>query len=68
MTSTLIGYHTPDGKGGYLRPRNQRHVQQRTATVAQFADHPDEWEEWVEWMKALPFYLDLGGLRVDHPS
>ena len=36
--------------------------------IGEFFDRQDEWEEWLEWMKALPFYLDLGGLRAVHAT
>ena len=63
-----IGYHTPDGKGDYLRPRFRRNREQHAATVAAFAERPEEWETWIDWMKGLPFFLDLGGLRAVHAA
>ena len=63
-----VCYHTPDGKGGHLRPREPKNRSQHAATLAEFFDHHDEWADWIEWMKALPFYLDLGPLRAVHAS
>ena len=60
-------FHTPDGKGGYLRPHKEVKVRQHQATLHQLADkHPEEWGEWLEWFKTLPLWLDLGGLRIVH--
>lgn len=61
-----VCYHTPNGRGGWLRPRTASNTRQSAATLAQFADHPAEWEEWLAWMKRLPIYLDLGRLRAVH--
>jgi len=64
-----IRYHSqgPDGKP--FRPHSEKNRVQHQATLEQLAiPHPKEWADWLEWMKALPFYLDLGGLRVVHAA
>ena len=61
-----IAFYTEDGKGGYLRKRNDDHVRGFQKTMDAYADHPQEWEADMAWMKELPLMLDLGGLRVVH--
>ena len=62
-----IAYHTPDGRGGYLRPRDAEKMRQHQATLDQVAiPEPEEWEGWLNWFKTLPLFLDLGDLRLVH--
>lgn len=61
-------YHTPDGKGGHLRPHNDKNNHQHAATLRQFADHPEEWQDNLAWMAELPIWLDLGRLRAVHAT
>ena len=60
-------YHTPDGKGGYLRPHIDKNTNQHQATLDQIAvPFPDEWADHLDWFQSLPLYLELDGLRVVH--
>lgn len=59
-------YHTPDDKGGWLRPRRLDRDSGLRVTLGQFAGLDDEWADWLEWMKSLPMFLDMGGLRAVH--
>ncbi|SDH68210.1 metallophosphoesterase [Roseospirillum parvum] len=61
-----IAYHTADGAGGHLRPRNERNTHQHRAFLDEFADRPAVWAEAVAWFRTLPLWLDLPGLRVIH--
>lgn len=61
-----VCYHTPDGKGGWLRERSEKNRRQITATLRAFEGREAEWTDWLEWMKRLPMYLDLGDLRCVH--
>ena len=61
-----ICYHTPDGRGGWLRPRHLDAYSGHLVTLAQFAGLEQEWDAWRQWMRALPMFLDLGGLRAVH--
>lgn len=66
-----VCYHTPDGKGDYLRSRTAgggKNTKQHQTTLDAFADRPDEWNSWIEWFKQLPFSLNLEGLRAVHAS
>jgi hypothetical protein len=61
-----IAYHTPDGSGGHLRPRNAKNAHQHRAFLDEFAEQPDDWAEAIGWFKTLPLWLELEGLRVVH--
>jgi hypothetical protein len=59
-------YHTPDGKGGWLREHSEEKNRQVAATLRAFEGRETEWADWLEWMKRLPMFLDLGALRCVH--
>ncbi|MFC5455979.1 metallophosphoesterase [Prosthecobacter fluviatilis] len=61
-----VCYHTPDGKGGWLREHCEEKNRQVTATLRAFEGRETEWADWLEWMKRLPMFLDLGALRCVH--
>lgn len=62
-------YHTPDGKGSFLRPHSQKNKNQHFETLEQLVeDYPDEWQGHMQWFKGLPAFLELGGLRVVHAA
>ena len=64
-----LSYHTPDGRGGFLRPHCAKNTKQHRATLDQLADpHPQEWAGWLDWFRNLPLFLDLGGLRAAHAA
>lgn len=66
-----VCFHTPDGRGGYLRSRTAddgKNVKQHQATLDAFARREEEWAEWIDWFKDLPFFLDLGSVRAIHAS
>ncbi|MEY4483454.1 MAG: hypothetical protein RL693_906 [Verrucomicrobiota bacterium] len=63
-----ISYATPNGKGGHLRERIEKNVNQHARTLAAFEGREAEWAEWIEWMKRLPMFLDLEGLRAVHAA
>jgi hypothetical protein len=61
-----VCYHSPDGKGGWLREHSEKNRRQITATLRAFEGREAEWADWLEWMKRLPMFLDLGDLRCVH--
>src|ERR1035441_2819838 len=64
-----MAYHTPDGKGAYLRKHTEVKVEQYRATMEQLGTpYPDEWKGWLEWFATLPLFLDLGHLRAVHAA
>jgi hypothetical protein len=64
-----VCYYTPDGQGGWLRPRTERNRNQTVATRSFFEKTRlgfSEWPGWLQWMKRLPMFLDLGAIRCVH--
>lgn len=61
-----ICYHTPDGKGGYLRSHNHDHTQQHRAFLDEYPFGASETEEMLAWFKTLPLFLELEDFRVIH--
>jgi len=64
-------FHTPNGKGGYLRSRTfsaGKNTKQHQETLDAFKGREDEWHDWLNWFKRLPFSLDLGGIRAVHAT
>lgn len=65
-----ICYHSRGPDGEWLRIRGSGNRKQHAGTLADFPDWEDpasEWQTvWLPWMKRMPFWLDLGGLRVIH--
>lgn len=61
-----LAYATPDGAGGFLRPRTAKNRWQHRAFLDQVGDGSNAHAEAVAWFATLPLWLDLGGLRVVH--
>jgi hypothetical protein len=63
-----LAYHTPDGRGGWLRAHNSDKTAQHLATLEQFAGHGEEWIGWLDWFRKLPLFLELPGFRMVHAA
>jgi len=63
-----VGHNTPDGLGGWLRPRTPLKIGPHQSTIDQFASASEEWASHLEWFKSLPTTLDFGGLRIVHAA
>ncbi len=65
-----ICYHTMGPNREHLRVHGSRNKKTHQGTLDDFPDHADpagEWRtQWMPWLKALPLFLDLGGLRAIH--
>ncbi len=62
-----IAYATRDADSGeYLRPHNTKNTGQHAAFLAEYPFGSPEHAEAIGWFKALPLWLDLGGLRAVH--
>lgn len=61
-----IAFHTPDGRGGHLRPRTAKNIRQHEAFLHEFQDDPLGWDTAISWFRTLPLWLDLPGIRVIH--
>lgn len=59
-------YHTPDGKGGFLRAHTPKNTHQHEGTLAAFAAHADEWKETFAWLLTLPLYHETDRFRAVH--
>ncbi|MEC5129556.1 metallophosphoesterase [Verrucomicrobiales bacterium BCK34] len=64
----FVSYMTPDDNGGYLRERSEKNTKLVRETLQSFRGRESALADAVEWMKALPFFLELDGLRVVHAS
>jgi hypothetical protein len=63
-----ICYHTPDGKGGYLRKHSDKNTKQHQAFLDEYSDDPKGLQTVLNWFRELPLFLDLGFLRVVHAT
>lgn len=61
-----LGWATPDGRGGHLRPHTEKNEKQHAAFLTQVGPGSPAHREALAWFAALPLWLDLGGLRVVH--
>ncbi len=65
-----VCYHTPDGRGGFLRTHNgetgKKNRAQREATLASFGSDTTALLDHVEWFKGLPLWLEFPAFRVVH--
>lgn len=61
-----ILYHIKDDSGTFMSRHiaGNRNQIQKTLTVFKFLE--GEWKDYLRWMRTLPFYLDLGELRIAH--
>ena len=59
-------YHTPDGKGGYLRAHEDEKLKQHAATLDQFFHDPAGWRSYLEWFRTLPLWIDTLAYRGVH--
>lgn len=65
-----LAFHTqnPEKPGTWLRPRNNKNIQQHLAFLNEYLDHDltDELDNVLDWFMTLPLWLDLNGIRVVH--
>ena len=61
-----VAYATPDGRGDYLRPHDEKNDAQHKEFLDAVGFGSVEHREMVEWFMTIPLWLDLGGLRVVH--
>ncbi len=61
-----LAYHTPDPESpsSFLRPHIDKNNRQHKATLDQLSQAT--LESYLNWFRTLPFWLDLGGIRVVH--
>jgi Calcineurin-like phosphoesterase len=61
-----IGWATPDGEGGHLRPHSDAHAKQHQEFLRQLDEGSQEYDAAILWFRGLPVWLDYPGLRVVH--
>jgi Calcineurin-like phosphoesterase len=61
-------FHTPDGKGGYLREHNDKNDDQHAETLDYFDKNPGAKKRALTWFYSFPVWLDLGFVRVVHAA
>ncbi len=61
-----ILYHIKDDNGTFMSRHiaGNRNQIQKTLTV--FKNFDEEWISHLKWMRTLPFFLDLGEIRIAH--
>jgi hypothetical protein len=63
---TAILYHIKDSKGDYLSKHITVNRGQIQSTLTAFKNYKQEWKEYLLWFRHLPFFLDLGKIRIAH--
>jgi len=65
-----IAYHTRDPRqpDQWLRPHSPKNVAQHEATLASYAGYEEKLASDLAWFRELPFWLDLGDLRLIHAA
>ncbi|HPR31828.1 MAG TPA: metallophosphoesterase [Prolixibacteraceae bacterium] len=63
-----ILYFTLDKSGKYFYKHLARYKLPMMKTLNEYASEPEEWKETIRWFRTLPFFLDLGTLRIVHGS
>ena len=60
-----LAFHTPDGEGGWLRPRTEKNTDQHEAFLDEYQD-TKELDAVLDFFWSLPLWIELDGLRVIH--
>ena len=63
---SAILYHIKDSKGLYLSRHIAGNRNQIQSTLTAFKGFELEWRDHLKWFRTLPFYLDLGEIRIAH--
>ena len=63
-----ILYSTLDKNGKFFRKHLSRYKLPLLKTLDEYSSRPGEYDEMIKWFRKLPFYLDLGEIRVVHGS
>lgn len=61
-----IAFHTPDGRGGFLRERSHKNTKQHQCFIDQVGLDSPLHDEIIAWFMELPLWLDLGDVRAVH--
>jgi len=61
-----ILYHIKDSNGMYLSRHIAGNRNQIQSTLTSFKGFELEWKEHLKWFRTLPFFIDLGEIRIAH--
>jgi hypothetical protein len=61
-----LGWATPDGDGGFLRPHSSQNHGQHKEFLHQIGEGSDQHTSALAWFQTLPVWLDLPGVRIVH--
>ena len=63
---SCILYHIKDDNGTFMSRHIAGNRTQIQKTLTVFKELKDEWLDHLKWMRTLPFFLDLGDIRIGH--
>lgn len=63
---SAILYHIKDSHGMYLSRHIAGNRNQIQTTLNAFKGLDDEWRDYLKWLRTLPFFIDLGEIRIVH--
>jgi len=63
---SAVLYHIKDSSGIYLSRHIAGNRSQIQSTLNAFKGFDDEWHDHLKWLRTVPFFLDLGELRIVH--
>ena len=63
---SAILYHIKDSSGMYLSRHIAGNRNQIQSTLNAFTGYNLEWRDHLKWLRTLPFYIDLGAIRIIH--
>lgn len=61
-----ILYHIKDSGGMYLSRHIAGNRNQIQSTLTSFKGAESEWRDHLKWFRTLPFFIDLGEIRIAH--
>jgi len=63
---SAILYHIKDSTGMYLSRHIAGNRNQIQSTLTAFKGYETEWRDHLKWFRTLPFFIDLGVIRIAH--
>ena len=63
---SAVLYHIKDSAGIYLSRHIAGNRNQIQSTLSAFKGFDEEWREHLKWLRTLPFFIDLGVIRIAH--
>jgi len=60
-------FHAMNAQGEFLRPHTPKNIHLHQTVLNEIQRYGDNlWQEYLEWFREMPFFLDLGGMKVVH--